>query len=94
MIVELFPIGMQKIQEELLTGYHISLCSKLSAAQNSSEDEFDPLAVICMHCDIAMDGHYSEEALIALWEILYNKLIDRRDKIGIVNPAQTIQLLN
>lgn len=94
MIVEYFPIGMQKVQEELLTGFHISLVSELQAAQNTDSEEFDPLAIICMHCDIVMDGHYDEAALIKLWEILYNELLKRRDKVGIVNPAQKIFLPN
>lgn len=94
MIIEYFPIGMQKIQEELLTGYHISLVSKLAAAQISDGEEFDPLAMIAMHCDMALDGQYSEADMIELWEIIYKKLVDKRDKVGIVNPAQKIFLPN
>lgn len=94
MIIELFPIGMIKLQEELLTGYHVSLVSKLAAAQISDGDEFDPLAMIAMHCDMALDGEYSKEDMIELWEVIYTKLKDKRDKVGIVSPSQTIIQLN
>lgn len=90
MIIEYFPIGMQKLQEELLTGYHVTLTSKLAAAQISEGEEFDPLAMICMHCDMILDGQYTEKDMIELWEIVYNKLVARRDKVGIVMPTQEI----
>lgn len=94
MIIEMFPIGMQKLQEELLTGYHVSLVSKLAAAQISEGDEFDPLAMICMHCDMILDGQYSEDDMIELWETIYKKLLGKRDKVGIVSPSQKIILPN
>lgn len=94
MIVEMFPEGMIALQQELLTGYHITLCSRLKAAQDTDGPEFDPIAVIAAHCEIVMDGIYSDEKLIQLCDILREELIKRRDKIGIVNPTQTIILPN
>lgn len=75
MKIEMFPLEVQKLQEELMTGYHHTLTGKIAKEANPELN----IEVIAAHCGILLDGHYSEEDLTKLHGILYEKLVTMRE---------------
>ena len=88
LILKYFPEGLQLLQEELATGFHPELEKKLSS---HPIDEWEiRLAEIATHCDVLLNGDYTQEDLNKLASVLSGRLQVLRDKNAVRGKVEII----
>ncbi len=80
----------EKIQLKREVNKHPPLVEILHRVPDAAWEE--QLAVIAGYCMIMVNGYYSPEDLIGLYEILFSKLLEKRTSIvTVVKAAERLQ---
>lgn len=75
-----WPEPIIKLNEELATGLHPELEKKLNAIQGEA-NFIERFATIAAYCDIALDGMYTSDQMVAMvQEFFIPRLIARRKR--------------
>lgn len=78
MHIALFPIELVALQAEICSGYHPALTEALAEPDNINLDLEDKIGVVCTYCNIAIDGTFSAEGMLKLYDMIRNRLIELR----------------
>jgi hypothetical protein len=78
----LYPEEIIALNEELATGYHPKLEEQLAG----QDDFIERFATIATYCDVALDGMYSSDQMVAMvGAVFLDRLVRRRE-----NPNRMI----
>jgi hypothetical protein len=80
MHIQMYPEEIIALNEELATEYHPELREKLAAIGGGDENWIERYATIAAHCEVALDGMYTSDQIVAICAVLLPRLQARRER--------------
>jgi hypothetical protein len=87
--IQLFPEEIIALNRELASGLHPELELTLKAIGGGNENWVERYAAIAAYCEVALDGMYTPDQIVAICAVLLPRLERRRkrsDKVEIILP--------
>lgn len=78
--IQLWPEEIIELNKELASGYHRELEEQLKEVGSHESQWVERFATIAAYCEVALDGMYSSDQIVAICRVLLPRLMELRKR--------------